>query len=89
MLTGQCAKPTCRCPTARSTRKDSHEAKFLRGHLRPGRRGDRFSSLPSPSRANRIQDWICVDLDRTRNGSRASYKHWGRYVVEHLEPIYA
>ena len=33
--------------------------------------------------------WICVDLDYTRNGPRASYEHCGRYIVDRLEPIYA
>ena len=33
--------------------------------------------------------WICVDLDYTRNGPRASYEHCGRYVVDRLDPIYA
>ena len=32
--------------------------------------------------------WICVDLDRTRNGPLASYQRCGRYITSRLEPIY-
>ncbi len=37
----------------------------------------------------KFQGWLCVDLDITRNGPRASYERCGAYVVKRLEPIYA
>jgi inosose dehydratase len=40
-------------------------------------------------RSIKFQGWLCVDLDITRNGPRASYEHCGAYVVKTLEPIYA
>ena len=36
-----------------------------------------------------FQGWLIVDLDIAREGPRASYEHCGRYVVEHLESVYA
>lgn len=39
-------------------------------------------------RSIKFQGWLCVDLDITRNGPRASYEHCGAYVVKTLEPIY-
>jgi sugar phosphate isomerase/epimerase len=32
--------------------------------------------------------WICVDLDKARNGIRTSYDRCGAYVVDKLEPVY-
>ncbi len=34
------------------------------------------------------QGWLCVDLDITRQGPRASYDRCASYVVKTLEPIY-
>jgi len=36
-----------------------------------------------------FQGWLIVDLDIARDGPRASYERSGRYVVEHLESVYA
>ncbi len=33
--------------------------------------------------------WLCVDLDIARQGPRVSYERNGRYIVDHLEKIYA
>ncbi len=64
------------------------EGQVLREHVRSGRWRHRFPRLPSHPEADRFQGWICVDLDRTRNGPRASYEHCGEYMVNKLEPIY-
>ena len=54
--------------------------------------GDGEVDFPACHRVLRnikFQGWLCVDLDITRNGPRASYERCGAYVVRTLEPIYA
>jgi inosose dehydratase len=68
--------------------KDSSEAKFMESIYDLG---DGDIDFPACHRILRDIDWkgwICVDLDRTRNGPRASYERCGKYVVSKLEPIY-
>jgi len=48
-----------------------------------------FAACHRVLRSIKFQGWLCVDLDITRNGPRASYEHCGAYVVKTLEPIYA
>ena len=76
-------------PNGTVHKKDSREARFFESIYDLG---DGEIDLPACHRILQqigYKGWICVDLDRTRNGPHASYERCGRYVVERLEPIYA
>jgi inosose dehydratase len=76
-------------PNGKVHPRDSSEAKFFESIYDLG---DGYIDFPGCHRIlKRIQykGWICVDLDRTRNGPRASYEHCGKYIIDRLEPIYA
>lgn len=75
-------------PNGRTHKKDSAEARFLESVYDLGDGDIDFPACHRILKRMGYQGWICVDLDRTRNGPRASYEHCGKYVVERLEPIY-
>ena len=68
--------------------KDSNEAKFMESIYDLGDGDIDFSACHRVLRDISWKGWICVDLDRTRNGPRTSYERCGKYVVNKLEPIY-
>ena len=70
-------------------KKDSHEAKFFESIYDLGDGDIDFPACHRILKQIAYKGWICVDLDYTRNGPRASYEHCGTYVVNKLEPIYA
>ena len=70
-------------------KKDSSEAKFFESIYDLGDGEIDFPACHRILKQIGYKSWICVDLDLTRNGPRASYEHCGQYVVERLEPIYA
>jgi sugar phosphate isomerase/epimerase len=76
-------------PNGKTHAKDSSEAKFFESIYDLGDGDIDFPACHRILKQIGFKGWICVDLDRTRNGPRASYQHCGRYVVERLEPIYA
>jgi inosose dehydratase len=76
-------------PNGRVHKKDSSEAKFFESIYDLGDGEIDFPACHRILKQIGYKGWICVDLDRTRNGPRASYEHCGQYVVERLEPIYA
>ena len=70
-------------------KRDSHEARFFESIYDLGDGDIDFPACHRILKQVHYQGWICVDLDFTRHGPRASYERCGRYVVEKLEPIYA
>jgi inosose dehydratase len=76
-------------PNGKVEKKDSSEAKFFESIYDLGDGDIDFPSCHRILKQISYKGWICVDLDRTRNGPRASYAHCGNYVVNRLEPIYA
>jgi inosose dehydratase len=76
-------------PNGKVEKKDSSEAKFFESIYDLGDGDIDFPACHRILKQINYKGWICVDLDRSRNGPRASYEHCGRYVVDRLEPIYA
>ena len=76
-------------PNGKMHKKDSPQAKFFESIYDLGDGDIDFPGCHRILKQVAYKGWICVDLDRTRNGPRASYEHCGKYVVEKLEPIYA
>jgi inosose dehydratase len=76
-------------PNGKVHKRDSSEAKFFESIYDLGDGDIDFPSCHRILKQINYKGWICVDLDRTRNGPRASYEHCGKYIVEKLEPIYA
>jgi inosose dehydratase len=69
-------------------KKDSSEAKFFESVYDLGDGDIDFPACHRILKQMGYKGWICVDLDRTRNGPLASYQRCGRYIVSRLEPIY-
>ena len=76
-------------PNGKVHARDSSEAKFFESIYDLGDGDIDFPACHRILKQIGYKGWICVDLDRTRNGPRASYERCGKYVVERLEPIYA
>ena len=76
-------------PNGKVHKRDSSEAKFFESIYDLGDGDIDFPACHRILKQIGYKGWICVDLDFTRNGPRASYEHCGKYVVERLEPIYA
>lgn len=76
-------------PNGKVHKKDSPDAKFFESIYDLGDGEIDFPSCHRILKQIRYKGWICVDLDRTRKGPRASWERCGRYVVERLEPIYS
>lgn len=76
-------------PNGTVHKRDSSDAKFFESIYDLGDGDINFPACHRILKQMNYKGWICVDLDRTREGPRASYEHCGRYVVERLEPIYA
>jgi inosose dehydratase len=68
--------------------KDSSAAKFFESIYDLGDGEIDFPACHQILKQVHYQGWICVDLDRTRKGPRASYEHCGDYIVNRLERIY-
>jgi sugar phosphate isomerase/epimerase len=47
-----------------------------------------FPACHKVLRSVHFSGWICVDLDIARAGPLVSYERCGRYIVQHLEPVY-
>jgi inosose dehydratase len=75
-------------PNGKVHKKDSHEAKFFDSIYDLGDGDIDFPACHRILKQISYKGWICVDLDRSRNGPRASYEHCGKYIVDKLEPIY-
>lgn len=75
-------------PNGRILKKDSEEAKFMESIYDLGDGDIDFPACHRILRGIGYKGWICVDLDRTRNGPLASYRHCDEYIVNKLEPIY-
>ena len=76
-------------PNGKVHKKDSSEAKFFESIYDLGDGDIDFPALHRILKQISYKGWICVDLDRTRNGPRTSYERCGKYIVDRLEPIYA
>jgi inosose dehydratase len=76
-------------PNGKVHAKDSASAKFFESIYDLGDGDIDFPACHRILKQIGYKGWICVDLDFTRNGPRASYEHCGKFVVEKLEPIYA
>ncbi|HLJ17278.1 MAG TPA: TIM barrel protein [Bryobacteraceae bacterium] len=75
-------------PNGRVLPKDSSEAKFMESIYDLGDGDIDFPACHRILRGIKWKGWICVDLDRARNGPRVSYERCGKYIVSKLEPIY-
>ncbi len=75
-------------PNGQVEKKDSRQAKFFDSIYDLGDGDIDFPACHRILKEVHYQGWNCVDLDRTRNGPRASYEHCGNYIVNRLEPIY-
>jgi sugar phosphate isomerase/epimerase len=75
-------------PNGKVEKKDSSEAKFFESIYDLGDGDIDFPACHQVLKDVHYQGWNCVDLDRTRNGPRASYVHCDKYIVNKLEPIY-
>lgn len=75
-------------PNGKVHKKDSSEAKFFESIYDLGDGEIDFPACHRILRDIKYEGWICVDLDRTRNGPRTSYERCGAYIVKNLEPIY-
>ena len=76
-------------PNGKIYARDSREAKFFESIYDLGDGEIDFPACHRILKGIGYKGWICVDLDYTRHGPRASYERSGRYIVEKLEPIYA
>lgn len=76
-------------PNGKVHKKDSSGAKFFESIYDLGDGDIDFPACHRILKQIGYKGWICVDLDRTRKGPRASYERCGNYVVQRLEPIYA
>jgi len=75
-------------PNGKVHLKNSKEAKFFDSIYDLGDGDIDFPACHRILKEIQYKGWICVDLDRTRKGPRASYERCGAYVVKKLEPIY-
>jgi inosose dehydratase len=69
--------------------KDSQSARFFDSIYDLGDGEIDFPACHRILKEIGYKGWLCVDLDRARNGPRASYERCGAYVVNRLERIYA
>ena len=76
-------------PNGKVHKRDSSEARFFESIYDLGDGDIDFVACHRILEQIAYKGWICVDLDRTRNGPRASYEHCGKYIVDRLEPVYA
>ncbi|HEX3729985.1 MAG TPA: hypothetical protein VHV47_09280, partial [Opitutaceae bacterium] len=75
-------------PNGKVLRRDSGEARFFSSIYDLGDGQVDFPGCHRVLRSVQYQGWICVDLDRTRQGPLASYRHCDAYITNRLEPIY-
>jgi inosose dehydratase len=76
-------------PDGKVHKRDSPGAKFFESIYDLGDGDIDFPACHRILKRIDYKGWICVDLDRARNGPQASYERCGKYVVERLESIYA
>ena len=69
-------------------KKDSSMAKFFESIYALGAGEIAFPACHRILKEIGYKGWNCVDLDRTRNGPRASYERCGTYITARLEKIY-
>ena len=75
-------------PNGKVQPRESREARFLESIYDLGDGDIDFPGCHRILKEIRYKGWICVDLDRTRNGPLASYQRCGEYIVKRLEGIY-
>lgn len=75
-------------PNGQVIGKNSSEAKFFDSIYDLGDGNIDFPACHRILKRIAYKGWICVDLDTTRNGPLASYRHCDRYIVSRLQPIY-
>ncbi len=75
-------------PNGKVELRDSEAAKFFDSIYDLGDGDVDFPGCHRILKEIGYKGWICVDLDRARNGPRASYVRCGDYIVNRLEPIY-
>lgn len=75
-------------PNGQVLSKDSSEAKFFDSIYDLGDGNIDFPACHRILKQIAYKGWICVDLDTTRKGPLASYRHCDRYIVNRLQPIY-
>jgi inosose dehydratase len=75
-------------PNGKVLRKNTSEAKFFDSIYDLGDGNIDFPACHRILRQIHYEGWICVDLDRTRKGPLASYRHCDHYIVNRLQPIY-
>jgi inosose dehydratase len=75
-------------PNGEALEKNSSEAKFFDSIYDLGDGNIDFPACHRILKQISYKGWICVDLDRTRKGPLASYRHCDRYIINRLQPIY-
>lgn len=75
-------------PNGQVLAKNSSEAKFFDSIYDLGDGNIDFPACHRILKQMHYAGWVCVDLDRTRKGPLASYRHCDRYIVNRLQPIY-
>lgn len=75
-------------PNGKVHKRDSPEAKFFESIYDLGDGDIDFPACHWILKKVQYKGWICVDLDFTRHGPRASYEHCDQYILNKLEPIY-
>jgi len=75
-------------PNGKVLKRDSGEARFFSSIYDLGDGQVDFPGCHRVLRSVQYRGWICVDLDRTRQGPLASYRHCDAYITKRLEPIY-
>lgn len=75
-------------PNGEVLKKNSFDAKFFDSIYDLGDGNIDFPACHRILRQIHYEGWICVDLDRTRKGPLASFRHCGHYIVNRLQPIY-
>lgn len=76
-------------PNGQVIKKNTVEAKFFDSIYDLGDGVIDFPACHRILKQIHYQGWICVDLDTTRNGPLASYRHCDQYIVKRLQPIYS
>lgn len=76
-------------PNGQVVKKNSFDAKFFDSIYDLGDGNIDFPACHRILKQIHYEGWICVDLDTTRKGPLASYRHCDQYIVNRLQPIYS
>lgn len=76
-------------PNGQVIKKNTTEAKFFDSIYDLGDGVINFPACHRILKQIHYQGWICVDLDTTRKGPLADYRHCAQYIVNRLQPIYS